>query len=72
MSPTLLELVVVVLLLYVAWQIASRIGPSLLASLVAYWRSPRPPVDSDPLSNAKNVTPTGTIPPPRKDDPVRK
>ncbi len=72
MSPTLLELVVAVLLLYVAWQIATWIGPSLLASLVSFWRGPRPPADPDPLSSAKNVTPPGKAPPPRKNDPVRK
>ncbi len=44
MSPTLLELVVTILLLYVAWQVATWIGPRLFASLASYWRSPRPPV----------------------------
>ncbi len=66
MSPTLLELFVAVLLLYVAWQVATWIGPSLFASFVSFWRIPRPRVDPDPLSRAKNVTPPGTVPPPRK------
>ena len=71
MSPTLLELVVAVLLLYVAWQIATWIGPGLLASFISYWRGPRRPVNTDPFPNEKNVTPPDAIPP-QKHGPIRK
>ena len=63
MSPTLLELLVAVFLLWVAWQLATRIAPPLIASFLSFWRGLRPPVDPNHRPSEKNVTPPGTIPP---------
>ena len=66
MSPTLLELIVAVLLLWVAWQIGVIIAPKVLASFMAFWRTPKPPLQPDQWPE-KNVTPPsapGEKPPP--------
>ena len=72
MSPTLLELVVVILLLVAAWQIGMLLTPRVMASLAAFWRNPTPPVDRrDPSRPEKNVTPPnapGVNPSPKHDD----
>ena len=60
MSPTFLELVVAVILVLLAWVIALMISPRLLASFIAYWRSPRPPVNTDPFPNEKKRYPRPT------------
>ena len=65
MSPTLLELIVAILLLWVAWQIGMLIGPRVIASFVSFWRDSRPSFHSGRWPE-KNVTPT---PPAASDEP---
>ena len=43
MSPTLLELVVTVFVLVLAWLIGAWIAPRLIAWIVVFWRGPRLP-----------------------------
>ena len=57
MSPTLLEIVVAILLLFVAWQIGVRIAPRLIRPLISFWRDGKPPVDPGPRGPEKNITP---------------
>ena len=60
MSPTLLELIVFVLLLWVAWQIGVWIAPRVFASFTSFWRSSKPPGDPERWPPEKNVTPSST------------
>ena len=62
MSPTLLELIVAILLVWVAWQIGVLIAPRILASFLAYWRPTKPsaPPSPDSWRAAKNVTPSAS------------
>ena len=60
MSPTLLELIVVAVLLYLAWQIGRLIAPWVFASLAAFWRDARPPADPERWPPEKNITPPPT------------
>ena len=68
MSPTLLELVVALLLLWLAWQIGKLLAPRLLAALLTFWRNPTIPSSSDRIRPEKNITPPAAkplrIPPP--------
>ena len=57
MSPTLLELIVAVLLLWVAWRIGVVLAPRVFASIVSSWRSFRPPSELEVWPPEKNVTP---------------
>ena len=60
MSPTLLELIVAILLLVIAWQIGVSIAPRLIASFIAFWRAGKPPVTYGPHGPEKNITPPAT------------
>ena len=63
MTPTLLELIVAALLLWIAWQIGVLIAPRILASFLAFWRSPRAPLRSDDeLRREKNINTPGAAP----------
>ena len=57
MSPTLLELIFAILLLVVAWKIAVRITPRLIAAFISFWRDSKPPVSYGPRGPEKNITP---------------
>ena len=68
MSPTLLELVVALLLLWLAWQIGKLLAPRFLAALLSFWRSPTVRSSSDRPRPEKNITPSASrpvTPPPR-------
>ena len=68
MSPTLLELVVALLLFWLAWQIAKLLAPRFLAALLTFWRSPTVPRSPDQRRSEKNITPPAATPgktPPR-------
>ena len=57
MTPTLLEAVVALLLLWVAWQLAMAVAPRVIASFLSFWRGNRPPADFSPRHSEKNITP---------------
>jgi hypothetical protein len=57
MSPTLLELIVACLLLWVAWQLGVRLAPLVFAAFISFWRNPAPPLDPDHRPAEKNITP---------------
>ena len=57
MSPTLLEVIVAILLLWVAWRIGVLIAPRLIKSFISFWRVGKPPVDFGPQGSEKNITP---------------
>lgn len=59
MSPTLLELTVAILLLWLAWQIGVQVAPRVLASFLSFWRTPKPP-GAGSWRSEKNVTPPST------------
>ena len=71
MSPTLLELIVAVLLVWLAWQIGVILAPRILASFLAFWRSSKPPFTPGQWPE-KNITPpsaTGEKPSPSHGNP---
>lgn len=66
MSPTLLELIVAILLLWVAWQIGVLLGPRVVAAFLAFWRDGQTPyVRRDPTRPEKNITPPSDLPDPK-------
>ncbi len=68
MSPTLLELIVALLLLWLAWQIGKILAPRLLGALLDFWRNPTATSSSGQPRQEKNITPPAAVPgktPPR-------
>jgi hypothetical protein len=61
MSPTLLELFVAILLVWLAWQLGVRIAPRLLAAFASFWRDSKPPLDSNHRPTEKNITPPVSV-----------
>ena len=61
MSPTLLELIVAVSLLWIAWQIGAVVAPRVIAAFLSFWRTPRPQGrPADGWRQEKNITPPTT------------
>ena len=57
MTPTLLEAILAIFVLWVAWQIAVLVAPRLLRSFLLFWRISKPPVNFGPQGSEKNITP---------------
>ena len=57
MSPTLLELIVALILVWAAWEIGVWLAPRVFGSIAAFWRGARPPAEPTRWPPEKNITP---------------